>query len=668
MKSYNFNLSVFLTTCSLFSLTLLPAYGINGGKEEELEFEEKTTIAPHKNYEQNNKFREKFINECLRKLNHENIQTFLSELSNMNEKEKIKRMDDLQEVIECELEREENKGKFSIKEILDAINSQQLKEVKKQKQASKISQSSNEIIDLNTSQNKNLNNISKDGSKFNWEGLPNEIKEYIMSFIRDLNHRSKVGLVSLTWYKKWWFPYVTQDEQFKNIYRKLTCDDEYNNKNIEYNSEKEEKFKLSLARTILSIIKNTEEKNKNEKISFLSNDFRTRKFFTINHMKDREEDSFQTWTRYLNKAATGTSVYGDILQFVYADTTLDCDIGYLQVCDDPDSSWYGKTLITRLDPDDVKSEHYAASSEVLELYFKNNPYVSNLFLNFQIPLIEEGLSTVFDVLESSKIKRLKLNLSYLAAKKEFDVIKYIAQRLKEIPSLKKLEFVYTTGEDSDLKNLADLMISSLDEVNFEFANDVFRNEDAKDFGFLLKNNMSPKKVNLSGCELKPFGLQPIAEGLAYNTTLEKLSIGANCFATDIHKIFANSLKTNKTLKGLDLSVTSNFSDTEAKMFADALTKNRTLERLNLAWCAMTEKGLLFFAEMLKINKSLKILNLSMQGTLNGSIFSPTPYPPEIIKSFREIVESRPELVVILGGPNDKIHIQSTTQKQNYKKE
>jgi len=122
----------------------------------------------------------------------------------------------------------------------------------------------------------------------------------------------------------------------------------------------------------------------------------------------------------------------------------------------------------------------------------------------------------------------------------------------------------------------------------------------------LHNNTSLKHLNLALTSIGNAGAIALAEALKKNQGLQVLNLYCNSFTTAT-KCIAKAMETNTTL--LDLNVSGNRRDeTKPLRFAKMLMTNKTLQRLDISHLGM--RGSDLFADALKTNTTLKYLNLS----------------------------------------------------------
>ncbi|MBM5783010.1 MAG: hypothetical protein FJ368_06305 [Pelagibacterales bacterium] len=100
------------------------------------------------------------------------------------------------------------------------------------------------------------------------------------------------------------------------------------------------------------------------------------------------------------------------------------------------------------------------------------------------------------------------------------------------------------------------------------------------------------------------GVEFIADGLKFNSTLEKLHLSSN-FISDrgIEKLF-EAIESNSGIKDIDLA-SNNISCIGAKIIAKSLERNKTIESINIGANNIKDDGALAIAKALKNNDTLR---------------------------------------------------------------
>ena len=116
------------------------------------------------------------------------------------------------------------------------------------------------------------------------------------------------------------------------------------------------------------------------------------------------------------------------------------------------------------------------------------------------------------------------------------------------------------------------------------------------------------------------GLKCILESLLTNCSLINLHLHGGAFSDDVLKITQESgpvlcrmLQRNKTLTELHLSRNRGVSDTGAFFVAEGLKLNTSLRVLQLIKCGISAEGAKFISGALEVNTSLKVISLARNG-------------------------------------------------------
>ena len=147
---------------------------------------------------------------------------------------------------------------------------------------------------------------------------------------------------------------------------------------------------------------------------------------------------------------------------------------------------------------------------------------------------------------------------------------------------------------------------------------------ARSLTTMLQENKSLTHLNFSyNGAFSQRGASCIFNGLQLNTTLTHLTIIGDYMIDDPDRVrsLAQMLQVNKSLTYLDLSYSMGFSDSEARCIFESLHQNVSLASLNLSHTDLTATNpdtAKSLTAMLRVNKSLKNLDLSMNKSLSDS--------------------------------------------------
>jgi Ran GTPase-activating protein (RanGAP) involved in mRNA processing and transport len=110
----------------------------------------------------------------------------------------------------------------------------------------------------------------------------------------------------------------------------------------------------------------------------------------------------------------------------------------------------------------------------------------------------------------------------------------------------------------------------------------------------------------------------VAEGLVENSTLETLYLPCMEYRTDFHgPVWQEALQSNHSLKMLSFRECS-IPLRSHECLAQGISRNTSLESLDLSYTDMTDASIIALVDGLRTNKTLKCLNLSDNSDLNQS--------------------------------------------------
>lgn len=186
--------------------------------------------------------------------------------------------------------------------------------------------------------------------------------------------------------------------------------------------------------------------------------------------------------------------------------------------------------------------------------------------------------------------------------------------LKQLDKITELTARYIKLEDEDVKMLAWAltMTENCALRSLDLSDNSFKEKGVEYLAGALKKNTSIQKLSLHWIGVRDAGAHYLADVLETNQHLIELNI-SNAHITKVGaEQLAKALKKNKVLKRLNVG-SNEFVHHGAKFFAEALKENTVLEEFNFSGNNMdgyvTESTVPYFTDALKINKSLKILDL-----------------------------------------------------------
>ena len=199
--------------------------------------------------------------------------------------------------------------------------------------------------------------------------------------------------------------------------------------------------------------------------------------------------------------------------------------------------------------------------------------------------------------------------------------------------------LFRSPEKRSLGNTEAVVISNLyynSEVKFlNVSHSCISDDGVAAISEWLKNNNTIEKLDISYNTVDVKGSRQIGAIIQANETLQELDISHCDIPVDGTTVISNSLKKNTTLKNLHMS----HNKVEAKRIAEVLQVNTSLQKLNISCCNITDVGAIIdslqancrlnelnmslnkitadgaekIAELIQINKTLQILDVSFCG-------------------------------------------------------
>jgi len=189
--------------------------------------------------------------------------------------------------------------------------------------------------------------------------------------------------------------------------------------------------------------------------------------------------------------------------------------------------------------------------------------------------------------ETSNKKVIKLNLNEL---------------IKEKVCLEKKGL-----QDDDLDALCKVIVKStfLHELSLRGNKLTLSNGKLAD---AIAKNTTLKKLSLQNNNIAPEGVKLLADVLKRNNTLQILYLTGNNIGAEGAKDLADMLAVNKSLQEIGLS-NNNIRFEGTKLLVDALKENDTFRSFNLTNNNIGDEGAKYVADMLVVNKSLQRIDL-----------------------------------------------------------
>ncbi|XP_008939685.1 PREDICTED: leucine-rich repeat-containing protein 74, partial [Merops nubicus] len=166
-----------------------------------------------------------------------------------------------------------------------------------------------------------------------------------------------------------------------------------------------------------------------------------------------------------------------------------------------------------------------------------------------------------------------------------------------------------------VKAIAIALVSNTTIMHLELEDNCILAEGAIYIAEMLQENSSLQELNISNNHLDTAGAEAIASLLLDDVSyLRALQLSGNNFGEKTAPYFAKALMGNYKVKELDLSHNV-FSENGGQLLGQMLALNTTLEILDLSWNYL-RKGAVALGTGLRGNGALKILNLSWNGIGN----------------------------------------------------
>ena len=143
----------------------------------------------------------------------------------------------------------------------------------------------------------------------------------------------------------------------------------------------------------------------------------------------------------------------------------------------------------------------------------------------------------------------------------------------------------------------------------------------------LRANISVTRLKLQCC-ITDTGAHHFATMLAVNATLQKLDLSFGSISDNVVSHLSRALQHNSSVTHLDLSYNNYITDMGAVALGEMLRVNKTLRELNLCGTSVEEEGATALMEGLQLNQVLNVLKLPWmlikyckKHTLYGSVKS-----------------------------------------------
>eukprot|EP01064_Diplonema_japonicum_P031765 TRINITY_DN5790_c0_g1_i1.p1 TRINITY_DN5790_c0_g1~~TRINITY_DN5790_c0_g1_i1.p1 ORF type:complete len:377 (+),score=73.87 TRINITY_DN5790_c0_g1_i1:69-1199(+) len=157
---------------------------------------------------------------------------------------------------------------------------------------------------------------------------------------------------------------------------------------------------------------------------------------------------------------------------------------------------------------------------------------------------------------------------------------HVAKLVKKNTKLQELYLDYNKLHDAGCSDICKALMSNTNLMRIGLGDNGISDDGCLALRDLWKSNKSGVKImDLSVNDIQPKGCQYLSEGLAHNTTLLSVDLGANREMCDNGAIaLTRFLTTNKTLRKLDLT-NINMTNASFQDVYDSMSANRTLTDL-----------------------------------------------------------------------------------------
>jgi len=188
---------------------------------------------------------------------------------------------------------------------------------------------------------------------------------------------------------------------------------------------------------------------------------------------------------------------------------------------------------------------------------------------------------------------------------------HVAKLIEESATIKEISLMYNDFGKEGAIHIAKALQNNETVVSLKANGNKFGNYGGMAFAGILQVNTTLQVLELGDTDLATESLIALATVLSYNHTLRVLDVSKPILysqqeETTVH--FANMLKVNKGLKELNLA-NHGIRDFGVTRLSENLMENLTLTHLNLSCNQITRDGVKELSRCLKTDTPLEILNL-----------------------------------------------------------
>lgn len=176
-----------------------------------------------------------------------------------------------------------------------------------------------------------------------------------------------------------------------------------------------------------------------------------------------------------------------------------------------------------------------------------------LSLNISNNLVNEPCTELFSVLATGKLHELVISDNRLKNSNIELLADCFLKKEENFLYLKKLDLGRTGMTTRGLKSLLYSLLKNRVLTSLNLGGNCFSDGLSTNFPEFLKTNYSLKTINLSSCSVKDSGLHDLKHNLGKNTGIVSLILSSNNIGTLGAKYLAEGLRSNSSIKNLNLS-------------------------------------------------------------------------------------------------------------------
>ena len=256
------------------------------------------------------------------------------------------------------------------------------------------------------------------------------------------------------------------------------------------------------------------------------------------------------------------------------------------------------------------------TAQALTKMLQVNKTLTHLDLSHNEKFSDSGAYCVFQGLQHN-ITLVHLNLSDTGLVATEDTAQALMKMLQVNKTLTHLDLLENWRKFSKLGTYCVFQglqrNTSLVHLNLRMTGLVATEDTAQALMKMLQVNKTLTHLDLShNGKFSDSGAYCVFQGLQHNTSLVhlNLSITGLVATEDTAQALTTMLRINKTIKHLDLSMNLTFSDSGTYCVCQGLKHNTSLVYLDLSSTKITDKGAEYIAQAIESNRSLQTLDIS----------------------------------------------------------